>query len=120
MLRRLLQGTIAASLVWLAAAAPAAARDVSCTIEQEGKVVLDRVCDFQPDGRDGSFILSARGGKGELIRRISSVTVSVIEPGVAEVRGLTRDGINSRWGEARRSRRDGACWEGSDFRICAR
>lgn len=96
------------------------ARDVGCRIEQQGKVVLDRACDFQADGRDGSFVLSARGRQGELLPGISLVTVSVISPGLAEVRGLTRDGINSRWGEARRSARDGACWDGGDFRICAR
>ncbi|QCI66354.1 hypothetical protein [Phreatobacter stygius] len=110
---------LAAVLASLAAAAPAVARDVSCRIEQQGKVVLDRTCDFQADGRDGSFVLSARGRHGNLLPRISMVTVSVVSPGVAEVRGLTLDGINSRWGEARRSARDGACWEGSDFRICA-
>jgi len=101
--------------------AAAEARDAGCRIEQAGRVVLDRTCDFSPDGRDGSFTLSPRGGgQGMLFGRISMVSVSVIEPGLAEVRGLTRDGINSRWGTARRSQRDGACWQGDDFRICAR
>ena len=97
------------------------ARDAGCRIEQAGRVVLDRTCDFAPDGRDGSFTLSPRGGgQGMLFGSVSVVSVSVIEPGLAEVRGLTRDGINSRWGTARRSERDGACWQGDDFRICAR
>ncbi|MGU9979376.1 hypothetical protein ACJ4V0_04950 [Phreatobacter sp. HK31-P] len=97
------------------------ARDAGCRIEQAGRVVLDRTCDFAPDGRDGSFTLSPRGGaQGALFGNMSMVSVSVIEPGLAEVRGLTRDGINSRWGTARRSQRDGACWQGDDFRICAR
>lgn len=101
--------------------AAAGARDAGCRIEQAGRVVLDRTCDFSPDGRDGSFTLSPRGGgQGMLFGSISMVSVSVIEPGLAEVRGLTRDGINSRWGTARRSQRDGACWQGDDFRICAR
>ncbi|MDP3545113.1 MAG: hypothetical protein Q8S29_02925 [Phreatobacter sp.] len=101
--------------------AAAEARDAGCRIEQAGRVVLDRTCDFAPDGRDGSFTLSPRGGaQGALFGNMSMVSVSVIEPGLAEVRGLTRDGINSRWGTARRSQRDGACWQGDDFRICAR
>lgn len=103
------------------AAGTAEARDAGCRIEQAGRVVLDRTCDFQPDGRDGSFILSPRGGgQGPLFGSVSLVSVSIIEPGLAEVRGLTRDGVNSRWGTAQRSRRDGACWQGDDFRICAR
>jgi hypothetical protein len=109
------------SLALLLAPGAAVARDAGCRIEQAGRVVLDRTCDFAPDGRDGSFTLSPRGGgQGALFGPILMVSVSVIEPGLAEVRGLTRDGINSRWGAARRSARDGACWEGSDFRICAR
>jgi len=108
-----------AALMLVAAAAPALARDAGCRIEQAGRVVLDRTCDFQAEGRDGSFSLSARDG-GSLFPGMSVVTLSVIEPGLAEVRGLTRDGINSRWGTARRSARDGACWQGDDFRICAR
>lgn len=108
-----------ASAALAAMAVPALARDAGCRIEQAGRVVLDRTCDFQPDGRDGSFSLSARDG-GSLFPGISIVSVSMIEPGLAEVRGLTRDGINARWGTARRSARDGACWQGDDFRICAR
>lgn len=103
------------------APAPAEARDAGCRIEQAGRVVLDRTCDFQPEGRDGSFTLSARGGADTpLFRGVSVVSVMVIEPGLAEVRGLTTGGINSRWGTARRSDRDRACWQGDDFRICAR
>jgi hypothetical protein len=45
--------------------------------------------------------------------------VQIVQPGVAEVRGLTRAGINSRWGSAQRSKRDRACWRGSDFWVCA-
>ncbi|WP_439575179.1 hypothetical protein [Phreatobacter sp.] len=112
---------LAAVLAVPALVGPAAARDAGCRIEQAGRVVLDRTCDFQPEGRDGSFTLSARGGADTpLFRGVSVVSVMVIEPGVADVRGLTTGGINSRWGTARRSGRDGACWQGDDFRICAR
>ncbi|MGE3248578.1 MAG: hypothetical protein AB7F96_02010 [Beijerinckiaceae bacterium] len=99
-------------------ASSAEARDARCRIFQDGRLALDRLCDFQPEGRNGSFILSARGGNGSLLPGISNVSVSVFRPDTAEVRGLTRDGINSRWGEARRSPSDRACWAGSDFRIC--
>lgn len=96
----------------------AEARDARCRIFQDGRMTLDRICDFQPDGRNGSFSLTGRGGRGSLLPGISIVSVSVIEPGIAEVRGLTRGGINSRWGEARRSSRDRACWDGAGFRVC--
>lgn len=98
----------------------AQARDARCEITQAGQRVVNGVCDFEPDGRDGSFALSARGKRGALFGSVLSVSVSVITPGVAEVRGLTRAGVNSRWGEARRARNDPACWTGADFRICAR
>lgn len=96
----------------------AQARDARCRIYQNGQLALDRICDFQPDGRNGSFAISSVRRGNALLPGITLVTVSVFRPGVAEVRGLTRDGINSRWGEARRSSRDRACWVGSDFRIC--
>lgn len=120
--RHLTAGVVLAVLIaGLSPVAPAAARDAGCRIEQAGRVVLDRTCDFRPEGRDGSFSLSARGGAdAPLFRGVSVVSVMIIEPGLADVRGLTTDGINSRWGTARRSARDGACWQGDDFRICAR
>lgn len=112
---------LAAALTVLAAGPSALARDAGCRIEQAGRVVLDRTCDFQPEGREGSFTLSARGGTDTpLFRGVSVVSVMIIEPGLAEVRGLTSAGVNARWGIARRSDRDRACWEGDDFRICAR
>ncbi|MEB3230609.1 MAG: hypothetical protein VKJ64_06350 [Leptolyngbyaceae bacterium] len=74
-------------------------------------------CIFTQFDGNGSFSIQAPSG---LIDGSSSVSLAVIEPGVAEVRGLTVDGINSRWGEARRSDADPACWVGSDFTICAR
>lgn len=107
-----------ACLALIALAAPAASREVRCRIEQGGRVVMERPCDFQAEGRDGSFSLSSLTGR-PLFGGISVVTISVIEPGLAEVRGLTQNGINSRWGTARRSQRDGACWQGDDFRVCA-
>jgi hypothetical protein len=82
--------------------------------------VLDAPCGFLAEGKSGSFALRARGGEGELFPGILDVSVTVVSPGVAEVRGLTAAGINSRLGEARRSKKDRACWTGVDFEICAR
>jgi len=106
------------ALLALAGADAAQAREITCRIEQSGASVLDGPCRFQPDG-GGSFILSALERERPLFRGVSLVTVTVVATGIAEVRGLTETGVNSRWGEARRSRRDRACWEGVDFRICA-
>jgi hypothetical protein len=96
------------------------AREVRCTLYEYRAIAYDGPCNFEPDGRDGSFTLSSRRAGGSLTKDIVMVSVSVIAPGVAEVRGLTRAGINSRWGEANRSRQDGACWTGADFQVCAR
>lgn len=95
---------------------------VNCRIESNGRVEFNRKCRFKLGGRGegaGSFSLSDRTGQGMLYADIMVVTVSVTSPGVAEVFGLTRHGNNSRWGTARRSNRNRACWDGPDFRICA-
>ena len=64
--------------------------------------------------------LNAADGKSRLYGEILDVSVLIMAPGEAEVRGLTAHGINSRWGPAKRSAQDAACWVGADFRICAR
>ncbi len=48
----------------------------------------------------------------------SNLNISIIEKGFAKVSGLTTDGINSRWGEAKRSSQDNACWVSVDFKVC--
>jgi len=93
----------------------ALARPARCVIAGSGMNYRGK-CDFAASG--GSFSISPIG-RASFPGGINPVSVAVVAPGVAEVRGLTRDGINSRWGEARRSQRDPACWVGSDFRICA-
>lgn len=104
-----------ATLGALALPAAADARSARCVIQSAGAPIWRGACDFIPD-RGGSFGIQPL--RGRFPGGISDISVSVIEPGVAEVRGLTRDGINSRWGEARRSRRDPACWVGEDFSVC--
>ena len=68
-------------------------------------------------GEKGSFMI--RKSDSEIIPSIMNISVYVLSPGVAEVRGLTKHGINSRWGPAKRSQEDPACWTGADFEICA-
>ena len=67
---------------------------------------------------NGSFSVNHAAAK-PLINAVTMVTVSILESGEAEVRGLTVNGNNSRWGPAKRSASDKACWLGSDFEICA-
>ncbi|MGD9542788.1 MAG: hypothetical protein AB7F41_08975 [Methylocystis sp.] len=95
--------------------AAAVARPARCVVIGNGAPAYKGACDFSAEV-GGSFSI-APIGKGAF-GGATSISVSIISPGVAEVRGLTRDGINSRWGEAKRSKADPACWIGSDFKIC--
>ena len=96
-------------------ATPATARRARCVVQSTETPTWRGACNFMPDGGGSFYIDPVRGRFAE---GMSTISVSIISPGVAEVRGLTDDGINSRWGEARRSRRDPACWVGEDFSIC--
>jgi hypothetical protein len=98
----------------LFAATAAEARPARCVVSSEGSTFRG-ACDFLAE-RGGSFSISL--ARGEFVEGTNEISVSIVSPGVAEVRGLTSDGINSRGGEARRSRRDPACWVGEDFSIC--
>lgn len=114
---------LAAAVLALAAAGAVSAqgnsRIVDCRVESEGKVQVNGKCRFTPE-QGGSFTLESASANRPLFGSILQVSVALISPGTAEVRGLTRQGINSRWGEAQRSNDDRSCWVGSDFRICAR
>ena len=100
----------------LFAATAAEARPARCVVTAAGSGTWRGPCDFQAE-RGGSFSISPY--RGRFPGGVSDISVSMIGPGVADVRGLTAGGINSRWGTARRSRRDGACWIGTDFSVCA-
>jgi hypothetical protein len=106
----------AAAAIAFAASSEAAPRQARCVVSSSGEVYRGP-CRFLAE-RGGSFSV-APIGRRFLVGEISDVSVAIVRPGVAEVRGLTADGINSRWGEARRSTRDRACWVGSDFSVCA-
>jgi hypothetical protein len=101
-----------------AGGAQGADRNVQCRVQSGGKVQFNGTCRFGSEA-GGSFTLENVDRNKPLFEQVLVMSVAIVSPSVAEVRGLTRDGINSRWGEARRSTRDSACWEGSDFTICA-
>ena len=96
--------------------AEAKPREARCLIKSAGAPDYRGPCRFSPE--DGGSFTIEPARRRAFANGVTGITASVVAPGVAEVRGLTADGINSRWGEARRSRRDRACWLGSDFSIC--
>jgi len=99
------------------AATAAEARPARCVVTNSDVGNWRGPCDFTAE-RNGSFnIRPLRGGR--FPGGYSDISVSMMGGGVADVRGLTRHGINSRWGDATRSRRDRACWVGDGFMICA-
>jgi len=101
----------------LAASPPPEPRVARCVVKSRASFEYRAPCRFTPEGK-GSFTLSPLNRRF-MQEEVSAISVWIVGPGRAEVRGLTSEGINSRWGEARRSRRDPACWIGSDFTICA-
>jgi hypothetical protein len=111
-------------LLLLGSQAIAAERIVKCRIgsaDDAGKstVVYQGNCLFSA-AKGGSFTLANPVVPNKtLYGSIIMVNVYVESNGVADVRGLTREGINSRWGEAKRSTKDKACWVGEDFQVCA-
>jgi len=104
-----------AAFVALTLAAPAHAKTARCVIESEGSNYAGP-CQYTV-AKGGTFTVTAPHGRG-FGGGTLSITVYVTAPGVTEVRGLTEEGINSRWGIARRSRGDSACWKGEDFSVC--
>ena len=95
----------------------AQAKNARCVIRQQGEVAYAGPCVFIAD-QNGSFAVRRLNGQ-PLLPEITDVSVTLTAAGEAEVRGLTVHGINSRWGPARRNRRDRACWTGADFEVCA-
>jgi hypothetical protein len=107
---------LSALVAFLPAAAAGKSRVARCVVSSAGERPYSGPCDFLPEAK-GSFNVDPVGRRlffGEIL----GIDVELVAPGEAEVSGLTTSGINSRWGKAHRSRRDPACWEGEDFRIC--
>ena len=104
------------AMLALSSVAQARPRIARCAIATE-EAPYRGPCRFIPEA-GGSFALEPVRGR-RFFGEIASISVEMVGRGEAEVRGLTTSGINSRWGPARRSRRDPACWEGQDFSVCA-
>jgi hypothetical protein len=113
MKRTLLTLALAAGLFPLTAEA----KDARCIIKRNDSVAYSGACHFHLE-QGGSFSIRRHDGK-PILPSITDISVSIVSTGVAEVRGLTTNGNNSRWGRAVRSKTDPACWMGSDFEICA-
>lgn len=96
----------------------AGGRTVKCQIDSNNETVYKGKCLFFPEA-GGSFTLSNPTKDKPLTSSVIMINLDIIKKGLAEVRGLTKDGINSRWGEAKRSLKDKACWLGEDFQVCA-
>ena len=114
-MKSILGAAVVAAIAFLFPAA-AEARPARCVIAAAGAAEWRGPCDFQAD-RGGSFTVAPPAGQ-TFTGGVGSISLHVVERGLGEVRGLTKDGINSRWGEARRSSRDRACWIGADFSLC--
>jgi len=116
-MKLLLTVALALGVLVLPASANAQGRAARCVVSGNGAPAYRGPCRFIAE-RGGSFSVAPQGAKS-FPGGVTSVSVFVTETGVAEVRGLTARGVNSRWGTAVRSRRDRACWEGPDFSVCA-
>lgn len=103
----------------LALCATVQAKTARCVISNHGKPpFLNTKCDFSAS-KDGSFSLSNLNPNKALFGDVLMVNVAIIDKNFAQVRGLTREGINSRWGEYYRSQEDKACWIDDSSKICA-
>jgi len=107
---------IATAIVVITSAQAAFGKRSRCKVSNHSGGRFEGACEFEPAGKNESFTIQPLQAKR--ILGASILSVWIISPGAAEVRGLTAQGINSRWGGATRSTRDPACWRGSDFEIC--
>jgi hypothetical protein len=109
----------AITLAGLAAAKPAEARVARCVVVVEGQSILDGPCEFRSEDRKGSFSLAAVNAQEWLMPYAGTISIWVTKPGMSEV--FVVQERSSRWGKAKRSRTDRACWIGIEgsFKICA-
>jgi hypothetical protein len=111
------QVTAASTAPTATSTASASNRVVKCQIDSNGSPSYKGQCLFGLD-KGGSFSLQ-NVNKVSPIAGVMIVSVYIEGKGIATVSDLTKDGLNSRWGEAQRSSKDKACWVGSDFKVCA-
>lgn len=91
---------------------------VRCQVDSGGNPDFKGQCLFMSE-KGGSFSLRNINKSKPIIEGVTDINVYILDKDVADVRGLTIDGINSRWGDAHRSTKDKACWVGTDFKVCA-
>lgn len=110
---------IAALVAGIAVVPPAQAKIARCVVTVEDRLIMNGPCNFQAEGGDGSFSLGAVNPRAWLAPEVGSLALWVSKPGHAEVFVVAERA--SRWGAARRSRNDKACWIGRAgfFKICA-
>lgn len=96
--------------------AGAETQPVTCVITSAGITHTPSGCRItkETEERPRWYVIEKMDGS-PLLEEILSVSVIETSPETAEVSGMTKNGVNSRWG---RARRDGNCWSGEDFRIC--
>ena len=113
----LLAGAVAltAAIALAVSAAQAKPRPARCVIDAAGAPRWSGPCQFEAE-RGGSFTVTP--ARGRFQNGVTSISLTVVSRGIGDVRGLTAAGVSSRWGEARRSPRDRACWIGADFSLC--
>lgn len=95
------------------------AKAAQCVIESE-RQTFEGPCNFRAE-KGRSFTITPSDPAWPFFDAYASITVQVTAPGYAqEVRSLSADPSpsNSRWGEARRSTKNAACWVGRGFKIC--
>lgn len=109
----------ASALFAASSAGSAFAVEALCEIHPAGEKAMRMPCSFTAE-QDGSFSVESLKADSPLYGDILVVSLAMMEKGRGQVSGLTKDGINSRWGEAVREKKDKACWKGEDFRICVR
>ena len=106
---------LTAATAFAVSAAEAKPRPARCVIDAAGAPRWSGPCRFEAE-RGGSFTITP--ARGRFQNGVTSISLAIHHAGMGEVRGLTAAGVNSRWGEARRSPRDRACWIGADFSLC--
>lgn len=97
--------------------ASASAANARCIISQKDSVSeYAGPCEFW-EGQHGSFHVAPQPLSRDMLGTMG-ISVYIVHPGEAQVRGLSRDGVNSFWGVAIRSKREPACWVSVDFTLC--